>query len=935
MDFHVSLGQMADSGQLDENLRGLASYEMAAFIIGSHRVAPFEGESLQDAGKYLLQAAELGCEAARIHVGTILDWIGMSNPIDKDIEAGWLYASAVAGNLLASSRLKILSPLRHIEAIQERVDLVASKILGSLVISSATSDQEFSESAFLQGSQEPILFLPDLCLYLVGKGWHLSFQVVLQLPGIDLDMDIGKDSTLLLCACQKGDYVIARLLIEHGATPKANSDGLTPLHYLHSFPDEQILPIAKLLKDSGADLEARCELQTQCTIGQTDLSDTLLSATALLFAVANRNLAAISALISLGADPFNGAKPYEKYDHDMPDKQRGRIYSPVHYAARLHLSDVLHALLPQNKKYGKLWDWMCYETRTLKVTPLWCAVDYWYQGLWDRVLLHRKDHVTQCKQTINILLNRGSQGHAVCYDTITRARQSVFTAACLFGQPFVLSHLRTLEMEPTTENLIMTLQNALEVEDSKAIGYLLPIAEEETSSSEQKFELKASIQGHKTSDYVEYLYRIKERLGANSKSNLTLELVRDEKLVEVIGPNEDQDTIQQGTSAGGFKMEFAFRPGPGGRTVMEPKGEASAMPPKGTPLPPNEDEGQMSAFEIALLGGCEERARKLYEEHCDTLCRRTDANGQSTTFIGRLIQKSRRYSTADKQISFLLELTPPSHEEFFDPVVESDAPTKHMTILHLASVIPEGALTYTPRAPREIISDILRKYPEPEYLNAMTCPSSEAFAAIHLAVETGNLDALKEFEYEELDWNIIDWSGCTPMDVSGLRQQNVHNFLQNTRKLSRDENPSYYRYSVNEYRSNVVRMQELLFRKGGRHKKYGGFMYRRSEDIWELTEFQNFVCKEVRVMEHLQLIEQNLADRTDSNWRAHVEKLRAWSKLKVDESMLCPLLSDLRPGTGGHTMMEPEGEPSAMPPKGTPLPPNQDRREGKRLCHIV
>jgi hypothetical protein len=889
---------MANSDQLDKTLRGLASYEMAAFIIGSHRIAPIEDqslqdESLQDAGKYLLQAAKIGHAAARIHVGTILDWIGIPNPIDKDIEADWCYMPAVAGNLIASSRLKLLSPARHIEATQERVGLVASNILSSLVISCASSDQEFSESAFLQGSQELMFFIPDICLYLVCKSWHLSLKVVLRLPGVDVDMDLGTHSSLLLCACQKGDYVIARLLIEHSATPKASSDGLTPLHCLHRFPDDQILPMAKLLKDSGADLEARCELQTQRAIGQTDLSDTLLSATALLFAVAKRNLPAVSALISLGADPFSGAKPYEKYDSGMPAKQSGRIYSPVHYAARLHLSDILQAILPENKKYEQLYDWMCYETETLKVTPLWCAVDYWYQGLWNRVIFHGKDHVTQCKKTIDILLNRGAQGHVVCWDTTTHARQSVYEAACLFGQPFVLSHLHTLEMEPTTKNLIMTLQHALEVEDSKAIDYLLPIAEKETSSSERKYELKASIQGHKTSDYLEYLYCIKERLEANSESNLRLELVRDEKLAEVVGPDDDQDILQQKTSSGGFKMTFTFRPGPGGHMVMEPESEPSTMPPKGTPLSPNKNESQMSAFELAVLGGYEERARELFEkEQCDTLCRRTDENGQTTTLIGRLIQKSRRYSAADNQVLFLLKLTPPSHEEFFDAVVESDPPTGQcLTILHLASVVPEWALTYTPRAPRVIISEILNKYSRPDHLNAMTGSGSESVAALHLAVNSGSLDALKELEFEALDWNIVNGSGCTPMDVAGLRQQNVHNFLQNTRKLSRDENPASYRDSVNEYRSNVVRMQKLLVNKGGRHKKYGGFMYRRSEDMWELTEFQSFVCQELPVMEHLQFIEKNQADWKSPARKAYVEKLRSWSRLEVDESMLCPLLS--------------------------------------------
>jgi hypothetical protein len=88
-------------------------------------------------------------------------------------------------------------------------------------------------------------------------------------------------------------------------------------------------------------------------------------------------------------------------------------------------------------------------------------------------------------------------------------------------------------------------------------------------------------------------------------------------------------------------------------------------------------------------------------EHCDTLCRRIDKNGLSTTLIGRLIQKSKRYSAADNQALFLLKLTTPSDEEFYDAIVDEDASTgQHMTIPQLASTLPEWDLAYAPRAPR-------------------------------------------------------------------------------------------------------------------------------------------------------------------------------------------------------------------------------------------
>ncbi|KAF5566224.1 CAMK DCAMKL kinase [Fusarium phyllophilum] len=869
--------EIADSDSYCETSRSLAAYVMATWLIGIHRSAATSAPSLREAGQYLLTAAKLGHEDARATLGQVLAWIGMPNPIDQRVEERWLYDLAVLGD---QRSLKRLSSERCAEALRDQTAALNARVREEADIS-ALSDQAFAESNQLEDSDKLRDRLPLICRYLVNQSWDISLQKILELPGLDRYLCV----SLLMQACQKGDYRIVKVLIEHGSPLRDETSGLTPLHFLAHFGDKDIFPLARLLIDRGVDIEARCNLGTSCTVGQLDLKDTLADATPLLCAVAQRSLAAVSALVSLGAGPFCGAEKYEPHTGTMAAHKRGRTYSPVHYAARLHMSDVLEALLPEDKKYEQLWDWMCYETHSLKVTPPWCAVDYWYQGLYDRVLLHGKDHIKRCEETITLLLKRGGQGHAVNWDVTTQVKHSIFTAATLYGQPFVLNHLRSLDIQPITNNLIRTLQTALDVEDLTAVEYLLPLAERETRDSESAFQLQASIQGHKLPDFISHLYDIKERLESNARSKIKLDLIRDPPLQETIGPDVGQDILQQKASQGGFKMSFTIRPGPGGRSIMEPIGEPSMMPPKGTPLPVEAQDNGISAFEMAVMGGYEARARELYEsEHCDVSCRRVDEDGDETTLLARLIRKSRKYSNFDKQILFLLELTPPSDEEFFRACIPSGSTDdKGLSILHMSVMLDECPTNFRPRAPRQLISAIIEKYQESEYLNAIT---SEFGTAVHIAVECGNLEALKELEDEDIEWNLLNAYGETPLDITARRLLKVHEFLQQSRHLQRLEQPDEYEEAVSTYRANEQRMKGFLQGIGGRYQRYNGLMHRKSETDWDLENFAVSGSMQVNVAEHLAILESRSVGENEPSLAAHMRKLRAWSELGVDECML-------------------------------------------------
>ncbi|RKL08190.1 hypothetical protein BFJ68_g9537 [Fusarium oxysporum] len=343
--------------------------------------------------------------------------------------------------------------------------------------------------------------------------------------------------------------------------------------------------------------------------------------------------------------------------------------------------------------------------------------------------------------------------------------------------------------------------------------------------------------------------------------------------------------MQQKASQGGFKMSFTIRPGPGGRSIMEHTGESSMMPPKGTPLPIEAEDSGISAFEMAVMGGYEALASELYEsEECDVSCRRVDEDGDETTLLARLIRKSRKYSNFDKQILFLLELTPPSAEEFFRACIPSGSTANEgLSILHMSVILDESQTEFKPRAPRQIVSAIIEKYPDSEYLNAV---NAEFGAAVHIAVEMGNLDALKELEHEDVEWNLLNGHGETPLDITARRLLNVHKFLQQSRHLQKLEQPEEYKEAVSTYRANEQRTKSFLQGRGGRYEKYNGFMHRRSETEWDLENFTVSGSMQVNVAEHLAILESRSVGESEPNVAAHLRKLRVWSELGVDECML-------------------------------------------------
>jgi len=215
--------------------------------------------------------------------------------------------------------------------------------------------------------------------------------------------------TPLIGACRSGHIGIVRLLLDGGASAALLDDGgRGPLHYLSSFDTEDIPHIASRMVAAGASLEAWCWRSSDLDRGGAGLDNRYGHAggTPLLWAVQADCREAVKALLDLGARVFP----------QRPDRPKGRHYSPVHWAARMHQSEILDMLLSTAEtsstaaKVAEILNaaWESSQEESEKILPVGLAVSYPGGLVFARMLLHGADHIEQCFKTVHRLLDAGA-----------------------------------------------------------------------------------------------------------------------------------------------------------------------------------------------------------------------------------------------------------------------------------------------------------------------------------------------------------------------------------------------------------------------------------------------------------------------------------------------------------------------------------------------
>ncbi|CEL02571.1 hypothetical protein ASPCAL03739 [Aspergillus calidoustus] len=141
--------------------------------------------------------------------------------------------------------------------------------------------------------------------------------------------------TPLIQSCRYGQFLVARYLLELGADPcRPDNNGVTALHWLSLFREDEVDEICKLLIKSGSNIDAitsgAIEIESHCLFLHAH-------STPLHYAAMLRNVTAVKALLALGADPFAVTKVGVcKHSYHL---------TPLHLAVSCHFYNIVEELI--------------------------------------------------------------------------------------------------------------------------------------------------------------------------------------------------------------------------------------------------------------------------------------------------------------------------------------------------------------------------------------------------------------------------------------------------------------------------------------------------------------------------------------------------------------------------------------------------------------
>ncbi|KAF9760661.1 hypothetical protein IL306_004212 [Fusarium sp. DS 682] len=358
---------------------------------------------LKMAAYYILQAAHLSSEYARtIYLSVFSHVLGQESPGPETLRT-WILDSAQAGSPIALEKLKenwpsdwqqVNQKARQDELTRLGINTDSSEDLSSMLQCLSLNDVEVSHTRDLL-LWSIVMDRPDITVTCLNHNHGL----------IETAMQNGE--TPLILASRLGLKNILETILEHPSSGNAagisDERGITPLHWIISFPDEDHEAVSKLLVSKGADLNAPA-----CTISRTQYGaevneDGLMTHTPLHWAVTMKRLSAVDALIKLGADPIFCMESQERESAHL---------SPLELASGLCYSPVVERLLEEPSVQK--------EARTPK--PMIGGGELMYLPLfhvisgtprWQRLLTLGVDFELETKKTMKALINNGAPTDAV------------------------------------------------------------------------------------------------------------------------------------------------------------------------------------------------------------------------------------------------------------------------------------------------------------------------------------------------------------------------------------------------------------------------------------------------------------------------------------------------------------------------------------------
>ncbi|KAF5569403.1 serine threonine kinase [Fusarium phyllophilum] len=354
--------------------------------------------NLKSAAYYVRQAAQLGSEEARTLYISVFSHVPEQEAPDDETLRTWVVESAQAGNPVALQKLKKDWPSDWRQVKQKfqldefnrlGVNVSASEDLSSMLEVLSLREIEFSYSRDL-----------------------LIWSIVMDKPGVTMtclnqnqslpEFALQNEETPLLLAARLGRKRVLETISLHpssgSAAQIADDKGITPLHWLCSFEDEDHETIAKLLVIKGAELSSPA-----CGISRTQYGirvdeDGILAHTPLHWAIAQKRLTAVDVLLKLGADPTFCMEVQEG---------EGSHLSPLELACGLCYSPVVERLLQEPSV----------QLEASKLKPMVGGGELMYLPLfhvisgtprWQRLLTLGVDFELETKKTMKALIENGA-----------------------------------------------------------------------------------------------------------------------------------------------------------------------------------------------------------------------------------------------------------------------------------------------------------------------------------------------------------------------------------------------------------------------------------------------------------------------------------------------------------------------------------------------
>ncbi|KAF4959069.1 hypothetical protein FGADI_1947 [Fusarium gaditjirri] len=358
---------------------------------------------LKLAAYYIRQAAQLGSENARTLYISVFSHVPDQETPDEETLRTWVIDSAQAGNPVAIRKLKEHWPSDWQQVDQKNqldeltrlgVNASASEDLSSMLEALSLSEVELSHSRDLL-LWSIVMDKPDVTATCLDQHHEL----------VELALQNGE--TPLLVAARLGRKHVLEVILQHhscgNAAQIADERGITPLHWLCSFADEDHTTIAKLLVSKGADRNSPA-----CTISRTQYGikvgeDGIMTQTPLHWAITQKSLSAVDALLKLGSDPIFCMEAQEK---------EGSHLSPLELACGLCYSPVVERLLQEP----------AVQEEASKPKPMIGGGELMYLPLfhvisgtprWQRVLTLGVDFELETKKTMKALIDNGAPTDSV------------------------------------------------------------------------------------------------------------------------------------------------------------------------------------------------------------------------------------------------------------------------------------------------------------------------------------------------------------------------------------------------------------------------------------------------------------------------------------------------------------------------------------------